>query len=282
MPADRYGDATDSVYAEVERLTALHRAKRPVYDDRFLSSPEITRSELAGAAAYDRAMRGGGPDTGSGTGLSHAEMDEAEQEVAAKYGRGKVNDMIHLAHASAGLGRSENERHVVLSEVVQALRRGEKAVPAHKIAGLLDAVLKQSASQGTVFGSAEEEVRLSAPAGLTQETRAMGLAAGQDGADDIAARNPDIFGLAHPSKSGKLVTTKDRAHSNQAEDYEDPADEDQPGKGGKTHAEVARYLKMRAEMFGGEALHAGSHGSHSYGPSPYRPPGASGKPQSSR
>jgi hypothetical protein len=227
MPADRYGDATDSVYAEVERLTALHRSKRPVYDDRFLSSPEITRSELAGAAAYDRAMRGGGLED-TGTRLSHAELDAGEDEVAAKYGRTKVNDMIHLAHAGAGLGRSENERHVVLSEVVLALRRGEKAVPAHKIAGLRGEVLRLSAASqdGTVTGPAEEEVRLAADHagifGLTvsaEQRRALarqGKALGPDG--DFPVHDAHHLGLAKAAyKAGKLAghsKSEVRAHIN--------------------------------------------------------------------
>ena len=37
---------------------------------------------------------------------------------------------------------------------------------------------------------------------------------------------------------------------------------------------------MHAKEWGKEALHAGSHNTTSYAPSPYRPPGPSGKPQS--
>jgi hypothetical protein len=223
------------------------------------------------------------PEEDTGTRMTHAELDKAEDELAAKYGRTKVRDMIYLAHGQATLGRSENERHAVLGQVVLALRNHEREVPGHKVAGLRDTVLALAAQQGTVMTgpAGDEEVRLSAApaAGLTQETRAMGLAAGQDGADDIAARNPDIFLARHPSKSGVLIDSKTRAHA--AEFQDDPVDRDQPaGKG--VHAEVARYIKMREDMFGGESCKAGSHGSRSYGPKPYRPPGASGKPQSSR
>jgi hypothetical protein len=192
-------------------------------------------------------------DTGPGTRLTHAELDAAERELAGKYGRVRVNDMIHLTHAESGLGRSENERHAVLGQVVLALRSGEKAVPVHRIARLEGTVLELARQQGTVFGGPaedEEEVRLSAPAaGLTQETRAMAMSAGQDSADDIAARNPEIF-LAHPSKSGVKVTTRTRAHASDLEDYEDPRDTRQPARGGKMHPEVERILRKHGLYFG--------------------------------
>lgn len=75
-----------------------------------------------------------------------------------------------------------------------------------------------------------------------------------------ASESERIIGLtAHPAKSGRghMVTTRGknaRAHSDPAEDAstEDPA------------AAVARYVKMRADLFGGEALDAGSHGTTRY------------------
>jgi len=249
MREERYGSATDSVFAEVERLTALHRAKRPVYDDRFLSSPEITGPELAGAAAYDRAMRGGGVED-TGTRLSHAELDAGEDEVAAKYGRTRVNDMIHLAHASAGLGRSENERHVVLSKVVQALRCGESQVPAHKVAGLRGDVLKLSAASqaGTVTGpAAEEEVRLAADhadifglAVSAEQRRALakqGKALGPDG--DFPVHDAHHLGLAKATyRKGNLAghsKSEVRAHINKSArrlglpGLDDDGDDDEAG-----------------------------------------------------
>jgi hypothetical protein len=182
--------------------------------------------------------------------ITDADILEATGELAEGYNvsTDAVHAMAHDAHQRSGLGRSDLERARVLGEVRVALSRGQLEVSDEQVLALTQ-----------LYGGEEEVLRLTAEPDL--EDMFVGLA-------------------RHPTN--KKVTTKTRAHSNQNEDYEDPADEDQPGKGGKTHAEVARYLKMRAEMFGGEALHAGSHGSKSYGPTPYRPPGRSGRPQSSR
>jgi hypothetical protein len=93
------------------------------------------------------------------TRLSHPELDAAEQELAARYGHTRVRDLLYLTHAEAGLGRSENERHAVLGQVVLALQHGESQVPPHKIAQLEATVLKLAAGQtGTVIGSAEDEI----------------------------------------------------------------------------------------------------------------------------
>jgi hypothetical protein len=115
--------------------------------------------------------------------------------------------------------------------------------------------------------SGDSLVALAAVAEEDRLDRTASLAAGQQAEVDRLV-----------ALSGKLITTKTRAHASDLEGYEDPADRDQPAKG--VHRKVTRYLKMREDMFGGEAGHAGSHGSHSYGPGPYRPPGSSGKPQS--
>ena len=100
------------------------------------------------------------------TRLSHAELDRAERELAGEYGRAQVNDMVALAHAESGLGRSENERWAVLGQVVRALRSHERQVPADKVAGLRATVLKLAAEQGTPIagggGLEEELVRLTA------------------------------------------------------------------------------------------------------------------------
>src|SRR6202011_2842779 len=66
---------------------------------------------------------------------------------------------------------------------------------------------------------------------------------------------PDLAGMfglaAHPSKAGRKVTTRNRAH---APDEEDATAED-------PDAAIARYLKMHEKEWGSEARHAGSHGS---------------------
>jgi hypothetical protein len=69
------------------------------------------------------------------------------------------------------------------------------------------------------------------------------------GVEGVMARHPEFFrdergttnGKAHPSKPGRKVTTRTRAHS---PDDEDATDEKQPGKGGISHSEVQRYLRM--------------------------------------
>ena len=110
--------------------------------------------------------------------------------------------------------------------------------------------------------------------GLTQESQAaaMMLSAGQDSASAVIARHPELSFLfkagrtsdrKHPARSGQPVTTATRAHRSDLD--EDPTDTDQPAGRG-VHAGVARYLKMHADQWGGEALDAGSHGSESHAP----------------
>lgn len=213
--------------------------------------------------------------------MTHDELDEAERELAEKYGSGRVRDMVHLAHASADLGRSENERHAVLYRVQTALNRGQAEVDAEGLGGLHGDVLKLAAQQGVIVEDDDGgAVRLTddqgeqGPVALSQETAARRASrAGRDSADSVVARHPELAHLfkagrtsrrKHPARSGKPVTTSQRAHSSDLEDS--PSDHDQPGRGGAVHGEVARYLKMREQEFGGEAGHAGSHGSDSYGP----------------
>lgn len=217
------------------------------------------------------------PPEDTGARMSHATLDEAEKELAAKYGHGTVNAMVYLTHASASLGRSENERHVVLYEVERALRNRESQVPAHKVAGLRDDVLKLAASQGTGSGPddsdrGEDEVAL---AGTTQETRALRLAAGgQDSAEAVVARHPELSYLfragktssrRHPRKSDVLVTTDSRAHSSDLDD--DTRDSRQPGRGGKVHADVKRLIQANPDLFADEHGREGEGtGNTSYAP----------------
>jgi hypothetical protein len=80
-------------------------------------------------------------------------------------------------------------------------------------------------------------------------------AGGQDSASAVMARHPEFFG-------GRRGRGKTHLHSGGAED--DTMDRGQPRDGGDVHAEIARYLKMRADELGGEAAHAGRHGSDRY------------------
>jgi hypothetical protein len=133
--------------------------------------------------------------------------------------------MAHDAHVRSGLGHSVAERAAVLGQVVVALSRGQLEVDDEQVLAL-------SANGGSEHWVADAEIIR-----LTSDEQ-----------------NEDMFGLAHPAKSGVRVTTKTRAH---APDEEDATTED-------PDAEIARYLKMHAEEWGAESRHAGSHGSESY------------------
>lgn len=152
----------------------------------------------------------------------------ATRELAGQHhvSTDSVHAMAHDCHRRSGVGNSVPERAAVLGQVVIALSRGQLEVSD-------DQVLALAASGGTGWHAETEVLRLTAEPELE-----------------------DIFGLAHPSKSGRKVTTRSRAHSDPDEDAstEDPDEA------------VARYLEMHEGMFGAEARHAGRHNSKSYGP----------------
>jgi len=68
---------------------------------------------------------------------------------------------------------------------------------------------------------------------------------------------------AHPEFFGLAARRKGKTHLHTEPDAMDHA---QPRDGGDVHSEVARYLRMAEHEFGGEAMHAGSHGSQSHAP----------------
>jgi hypothetical protein len=273
MPDDRYGYATDSVYAEVDRLVNLGNAKRPLYDDRFVTTPAITAAELADADAYDRAVRRPNSDgPADPAALTQTNAPEIIRMVADHHRVpfSQVRDMAIRAHERAELGFSEPERVRVLSEVSIALSRRRPELsdeqvlelsrrvssddevaeltarhddilglavssdmrdrlaktghalpdghfPCHdaKHVGLAKAAYKA----GKLAGHSKSEVkahinkhakRLGLPGldddgdddvaattiGLTQETAGMQLsAAGQDSADAVVARHPELAHL---------------------------------------------------------------------------------------
>ena len=122
------------------------------------------------------------------------------------------------------------------------------------------------ASFGDIMAAAREmaftadERTAREPANVAQALTALANRLGGTDDPDVlaltaASESERIFGLAaHPAKAGRKVTTKNRAHSDPHEDAsaEDP------------DAAIARYLKMHADEWGKEALHAGRHGSTSY------------------
>ena len=73
----------------------------------------------------------------------------------------------------------------------------------------------------------------------------------------------DIFGLAHPAKSGVLVDSASRAHASDL--AEDPRDEDQPGKGGEVHRKVRELIERHPDLFtDGKGREGARSGSKSY------------------
>jgi hypothetical protein len=147
----------------------------------------------------------------------------------------------------------------------QALAGGD--FPLHDAAHL--AAAKAEYAKGNLAGHSRAEVRahinknarrlglpgldeddVAATVALTQESQAaMALSAGQDSPDAVIARHPELSHLfragktssrKHPARSGKLVTTRTRAHSSDLD--EDPSDEDQPAEGGKPHRRGARAI----------------------------------------
>ncbi len=159
--------------------------------------------------------------------ITDEEIIGATRELAERHqvSFSAVSMMSHDGHIRAGLGHDVRSRARVLGEVAVALSRGRLEVDDEQIVSL---------SQARRDGE-DEILRLTS--------------------SDEASE--DMFGLArHPSKAGRKLTTKGRAH---APDEEDATTED-------PDAAIARYLKMHAEEWGKEALHAGSHGTTSYPP----------------
>jgi hypothetical protein len=161
-----------------------------------------------------------------------------------------VSCMAHDAHIRSGLGHSVPERAAVLAQVVIALSRGQLEVDD-------DQVLALSANGGSDTWVTDAEI--------------VRLTTDQE--------NEDIFGLVHPQKAGRKVTTKSRAH---APAGEDATDED-------VDAKIARYLAMAEDAWGAQARRAVSHGNASYAPKSAaqrqreeRRALAGGRPQSSR
>lgn len=151
--------------------------------------------------------------------ISDEDILAASRELAGQHrvSTDAVLCMTHDCHIRSGLGRSVAERVAVVREVALSLSRGDLYVSD-------DQCLALAASGGSDYWVSDAEIiRLTADYG-------------------------DEFGLAHPSKSGKMVTTKTRAHSNQLEDHEDPADEDQPARGGDVHKKIRAIIERNPDL----------------------------------
>ena len=191
--------------------------------------------------------------------LTDTDFLRAEIELAERHhnGHGAVRDLVMLTHQRAGLGYSEPERVAVINQVALAMGRGRAEVSDEQILALSG---RAAPPFGYVGG---DEVALSAA--TTSETRARRAArgSGQDSADAVIARHPELAHLfkagrtssrRYPARSGLPVTSQTRAHASDLED--DPSD-------GDVQAKIDKYLRMREQKFGGEARHAGSHSSAS-------------------
>lgn len=330
----------DGAHAEIERLTALQRSKKPLYSDRFLSHRTPGTENL---------------DASQDAQLTHDDLLAAQRELAELHGvsSARVRGMVMLATVQSGLGYSEAEQADVIREVALSLQAGDDAVSGEQIlalsgrrdddtAGLAAmvpdaehlmaaAVLARSGhgdwagageliaerarelgvpdplDSGAVRASAHTmqlAISMAAGAGIPGDEIAvpgspqeaevirltnehadiLGLArgsGGRDTVDAVVARHPELSHLfragktssrRHPARSGRKVGTRTRAHASDLD--EDARDSRAPARGGVTHPEVERLL--REHGVGGSYSSNSSDG----GPSPYRSPGRSGKPQS--
>ena len=307
----------DAAHAEIERLAEAHQGKKPLYADRKLSTrtpgtehmgappdAQLTHEDVL-AAVRELAekhgvscarVRGMCMLTAAAAGLGHSESEEAAvlSEVMLSLERGQDavsgEQILELSGRSGAdtSGPIPDEEHLQAAAVLS--RSGHGGYPAAAVAqrarelGVPDPLAGKTVTASpdtmslalSMAGADTGEAAL--VAGTTQETRAaLQLAAGQDTAEKAIARHPE---LAHLFKKGRtsgrkhprtgMLTTKTRAHSSDLDD--DPAAEDPA-------AAIARYTKMREQEFGGESRDAGMP-NRSYGPTPYKSPGRSGKPQS--
>lgn len=113
----------DGAHAEIERLTALHQSKKPLYSDRFLST------QTPGTEHF------GAPQDAQ---LSHDDILGAILELAEQHGvsSARVRGMCMLTHARANLGYSPEEEAQVLNEVALTMDAGKLNVSDDRILAL--------------------------------------------------------------------------------------------------------------------------------------------------
>ena len=111
----------DGVHAEIERLAALHQARKPVYTDRFLSK------RTPGTESF-----GAPPDDDE---LTHDDLLAAQRGLAEQHGvsTARVRGLTMLTHARANLGYSTSEQIAVLAEVALAMDGGRLNVSDEQI-----------------------------------------------------------------------------------------------------------------------------------------------------
>lgn len=223
---------------EVERLLLVHQQRRPLYSDPMSTGPGVSLSVPAS------------------TEVEFSELEEAASELARQTGL-SYKDVWASAHALS-TGRSTRELTFGLAAVAQELlplTHGDDGSATGETIGLSSAaeaasypsrrLVQTGTGYGTVALSADDDDELSEylpdDDELPEVTR-------------LSAEYSEYFGLA--ARKGKTHTYAEP----------DSMDHAQPRKGGDVHSEVQRYLAMAEHEFGGEALHAGRHGSDSYRP----------------
>ncbi len=108
-------------------------------------------------------------------------------------------------------------------------------------AAVSDAV--KECSTGNSAG--ELAIGLSAVAEAAGSGSGLELSSPQDEVDRLLALTARPTGVNHPSRSGVLVDSASRAHS----EDDDPSDSDQPGKGGEVHAKIRRIIEENPDLF---------------------------------
>ena len=166
--------------------------------------------------------------------VTDTEITEATRELADRYqvSFSAVSCLLHDSHIRSGLGHSIPERAAVVGEVQVALSRGQLELDDEQVLKLA----------GRVQGGEDEVLRLTSD-----------------------ERDEDMFvSFAHPSKSGKLVTTRGRNRRAHASDLdEDATDTDQPARGGDVHAKIRELIEDNPDLFSdGQGRAFPQHESH--------------------
>jgi hypothetical protein len=201
-------------------------------------------------------LSGRGNETGT---ISLANISQDEREAAARKGWALPDGSYPCRnakelHAAAVLAASKHGDWRAAQALIR-WRARELGVDVNTLPGF-----------GQKVAASAETMKLALAMAGVEDTAdgTVELSGGAESPSGVIARHPELAHLfkaartsrrKHPSRSGKPLGTKDRAHSSDLD--EDPGDEDQPAKGGEVHREVRRYLKMRESEHGGESPKSG-------------------------
>ena len=196
-----------AVIAEV--ALAMDAGKLNVPEDRILALAHRWDDDTAGLADDAEDQREAVRDEALVLGLT---VTQAVRDKLVKSGQAlpggdfPVHDARHLAAAKSEYAKGNLAGHS-RAEVRAHINRNAKRLGLPGLDG-------------------SEDVAATTVA-LTQETKAMALAAGQDSADAVVARHPELSYLfragktsrrKHPRRSDRMVTTRTRAHSSDTGD----------------------------------------------------------------